>query len=144
MRKLSLVFGIIAMLAGASVQAQRTMGPAPGSGPIRQNIIIQDDEGGGYFSFDGRWGTYVCNVCEYGVIMKGVADVKVDGCFIYVTDNKDGYRLYGAINMCDQVAKFSVEVFAVPTYNNLLPANGFIEYWVDSNLKNNVEECTKK
>ena len=144
MRKLSLVFGIIVILTGVSVQAQRTLGPATGSGPIRQNIIIQDDEGGGYFSVDGRWGTYVCNLCEYGVIMKGVADIKVDGCFIYVTDSKDGYRMFGAINMCDQVAKFSVEVFAVPTTNNLLPTNGFIEYWFDSNLKNNVEECIQK
>ncbi|HKA21423.1 MAG TPA: hypothetical protein VKN18_24305 [Blastocatellia bacterium] len=144
MRKLSLVFGIIVMLAGVSVHAQRTIEPAQGSGPIRQNIIIQDDEGGGYFSVDGRWGTYVCNLCEYGVVLKGVAEIKVDGCFIYVTDSKDGYRMFGAINMCDQAAKFSVEVFDVPTTNNLVPPGGFIEYWFDSNLKNNVEECTKK
>ncbi len=144
MRKLILVFGIILVLAGVSVQAQKTPGTA-GSGPIRQNITIQDDKGGGYFSLDARWGTYICNMCEYGLILKGTAEVKVDGCFIYVTDIKDGYRIFGAINMCDQVAKLSVEVFRVPTTtNDLVPAGGFIEYWFDSDLKNNVEECVEK
>ena len=46
--------------------------------------------------------------------------------------------------MYDQVAKFSVEVFGVATINNLGPADGFVEYRFDSNLKNSVEECPKK
>ena len=57
MRKLSFVFGIIVMFAGVSVSSPKNDRTGAGTRAYSSNIIIQDDEGGGYFSFDGRWGT---------------------------------------------------------------------------------------
>jgi hypothetical protein len=140
MRKLGLALAIITLLAGVSVQAQRNsvkpIQPPPVDFP---NIIIQDDNGGGYFVFDPLSGDYKCNLCEYGIELSGSGEVKIDGCNIYFTSFDNGYRIFGSANICEQQAKCAIEAFKSPKFGfNIDPIR---EYWSDTNMKDNTTEC---
>jgi len=144
MRKIGLILALIVMLAGVSVQAQKkTVRPrlSPPT-PDLTLIIIQDDAGGGYFAFDPISGDYKCVLCEYDYELRGNGTVKIDGCNIYFTVLNDGYRMFASTNICDHQAKCAVEVFAPPDVR--YPIEPILEYWSDSDMRDNTAECKTK
>lgn len=144
MRKIGLLLALIVMLAGVSVQAQKKS-PKPRMTPPTPEmtlIVIQDDNGAGYFAFDPVSGDYKCVLCEYDYELRGTGEVKIDGCNVYLSVLKEGYRMFASTNICDQTAKCAVEVFTAPGFNyNIDPIQ---EYWADSDMRDNTSECVVK
>ncbi len=141
MRKIGLVLALIVLLAGVSVQAQRKS-PKPRFVPPTvevTNIVVQDDNGGGYFVFDPVSGAYKCNLCEYGYVLSGVGEVKIDGCNVYFSDIQKGYRMFASMNMCEHEAKTAVEVFALADFG--FSIEPILEYWTDKDMNDSTTEC---
>jgi hypothetical protein len=112
MRKTGLIFGLIVMLASASVQAQKSLQPriTPPT-PEPTEVVVRDDNGGGYLVFDTKTGTYECNLCEYGYVLSGTGEVKIDGCNIYFYAFEEGYRMFATLDMCGHQAKVGIDMF---------------------------------
>jgi hypothetical protein len=148
MRKISLVFAMIMLLASASVMAQKNnASPAPLIGPTPEPtwVCIQDDNGGGYFMFNLADGSFKCTLCEYNYDMDGVGQVKIDGCNVYFSVLNEKYRMFASLDMCSQQAKIAIEVGGLPSwgYATVTPEAQFREYWSDSNLGDSKPDCTK-
>ena len=143
MRKLSLLLAIIVLLAGVSVQAQKKS-PRFRIGPVDENpkVVIQDDNGGGFFVFDPVSGEFKCVLCEYAYTLSGVGNVKIDGCNIYFSYIEQDYRIFATANMCDQQADLACEVYALK--GSGLSIEPILEYWKDSLMKDNTEQCDGK
>lgn len=142
MRKSGLVLlAMIVMLASVSVQAQKKSAQGRLAPPTfqPQQVIIQDDNGNGFLSFDPASGTYKSNLCEYGYEFSGRAEVKIDGCNVYVSDLQPNYRIFASVNMCDHQAKCAFEVFAVPSLR--FDIEPIFESWADADMRNSKAEC---
>ncbi len=141
MRRTSLVLAIMVMLAGVSVQAQKKSAQGRIAPPViqPQNMIIQDDSGGGFLLFDPASGAYKSNLCEFGYAFSGRGQVKVDGCNVYFSDIQPGYRIFASLNMCDHQAKCAFEVFELPNLG--FDIQPILEYWTDTDMRNNTTEC---
>jgi all-beta uncharacterized protein len=130
---------LIVMLGAAAVPAQKKT-PILRTGPAATdytNVLIQDDQGGGYISFNPTSGVYKCILCEYDYVLHGVGQVKVDGCNVYFSDIQEGYRVFASANMCDRQAKVACEVFRTD-----VEIEPLLEYWADSDMMNNVPDCS--
>ncbi|HXI90461.1 MAG TPA: hypothetical protein VNO24_10650 [Blastocatellia bacterium] len=140
MRKIGFVLALIVLLAGVSVQAQKSPKPLfvpPTVEPT--TIVVQDDNAGGYLVFDPVSGAYKCNLCEYGYVLSGIGQVKVDGCNVYFSDIQGNYRMFASLNMCEHQAKAAIEVFALPTVGFVFEP--ILEYWTDTDMLGNTTEC---
>ena len=148
MRKLTLLLAIITLVAGVSVQAQiKSVKPRiqPGPPPASMKVLIESEQGEGYFIFNPTTGDYWCNLCEYGYELNGTKGVgKIDGCNVYFSVIEDGYHMFASVNICEQQGKCAIEITKMPGINfDIEPIN---EYWSDSDMRNNLGQCepTKK
>ena len=140
MRKISLLFAIIVLLAGVSVQAQKKGGaPLPIGPPVPRQVSVQDQDGGGFIVFDLPTGDFKCNMCEYGLAFGGVGQVKIDGFNIYFTALSEEYSMFVSINVWDKQGKAVMEIFNPPP-GSAVDAN-LREYWTDGNIYNNTLSC---
>lgn len=143
MRKISLLFAIIVLLAGVSVQAQRKSikpGIQPIPPPTSMKVLIQSEEGEGYFIFNPTTGDYWCNLCEYDYELNGTkGQGKIDGCNVYFNVIEDGYSMFASANICEQQGKCAIQITKMPGVNfEIEPIN---EYWSDSDMRNNQAQC---
>lgn len=141
MRRSGLVLAMIVMLAGVSVQAQKKSAQVRLTPPTfqPQQVVIQDDNGGGFLVFDPASGAYKSTLCEFGFVFSGTGQVKVDGCNVNFSDIQTGYRIFATVNMCDHQAKCAFEVFEEPNLRfDIEPIFGSL---VDTNVLNSMTEC---
>lgn len=137
MRKLSLMFLAIVLLAGVSVQAQkknRNQGPT-----VRtpQSVLMQDDAGEGFMLFDLATGAFKCKLCEYGNYYSGVGEVKIDGCLAIFTAAGDGYTMNAYADLCEQKAKCFIELRSKGGFD----IEPYVEILSDSNLRDSQAMC---
>ena len=137
MRKLSLMFLVIALLASVSAQAQkknRTQGPT-----VRtpQSVLMQDDAGEGFMLFDLATGAYKCKLCEYGNYYSGIGSVKVDGCLATFSAVEAGYTITAYADICEQKAKCFVELRSKGGFD----IEPYVEVLSDSNLRDSQASC---
>ena len=137
MRKLSLMFLVIALLAGVSVQAQkkdRTQGPT-----VRtpQSVLMQDDAGEGFMLFDLATGAYKCKLCEYGTYYSGIGSVKTDGCIVTFSAVEAGYTITAYVDICEQKGKCFIELRSKGGYDT----EPYVEILSDSNLRDSQAMC---
>lgn len=139
MRRLSLMFLIIALLAGVSAHAQKKNRGGDTAPPVRtpQTVIMQDDGGEGFMLFDLSTGAYKCKLCEYGYYFTGIGSVKVDGCLATFSAVTDGYTMTAYADMCEQKAKCFVEVRRLKGFD----IEPFVEVLSDSNLRDSQATC---
>jgi hypothetical protein len=138
MKKLSILFALVIMLAGASVQAQKIQ-PAPP--PVSKILSVQDQDGSGYIWFNVVTGEFTCNMCEYGYTFSGKGEVKVDGFNVYLAAVTDSYQIFVSLNMWDSQGKAVMEMFQSPQDKaDLVPIQ---EFWTDLNIRNNSLQCSK-
>lgn len=135
MRRISLVVAMIVLLVGIPVQAQKIQ-PRPIIGPAE--VTIQGENGEGYMVFNLKSGAFKCYLCEYGYVMSGTGEVKIDGCNIYFSAFSDEYNIFASINKCDQQAKVAVELYLKDTRFEIAPV---YESWFDSNLLDSKADC---
>jgi hypothetical protein len=141
MRRIVFCVALVVVLAGVSVQAQKKSAQPRLGAPIvmTTNIVIQDDNGGGYLFVDLMSGEYKGNLCEYGYEFSGVGEVNVDGCSVAFSAIQKGHRVFASANMCEHDAKCAVEVFARADVGfDIEPMLG---YWKDSDMNGNSMEC---
>ena len=142
MRKISLIFAVVILLAGVPASAQKKRKPITLPGPppvVMPNITIQDEAGGGYFILNPSTGEYKCNFCEYNFGVSGVGSVKIEGCAISFSELRDGYRMVASVNICGQQGKVAIEMDSMPDGSS--PYMPMREYWTDLDLRNNTSEC---
>lgn len=141
MRKISLIVAMIALLVGIPVQAQK-IGKGPTGPPTPEPAIevsLKDDGGAGYLVFNLKSGAFTCNVCEYGYVLTGFGEVKVDGCNVHFSAITKDYRMFATVNMCEHQGKTSVAIFSFPESKfDILP---MYEDWSDSDLRDSKPEC---
>ena len=142
MRRISLFFALAVLLVGIPVQAQKhnrpIIQPPPGIRPTL--VLIQGDTGEGYMTFDLRSGAFTCNLCEYNYELKGVGNVKIDGCNVYFSVVTDNYNIFASVNMCEHQAKCAVEVYGIPDKTDIIQP--ITEYLVDSDMLNSKPDCS--
>lgn len=141
MKRISLILAIAVLLIGIPVHAQKNnrpiIQPPPGIRPA--GVLIQGDTGEGYMTFDLRSGAFICNLCEYGYVLKGVGAVKIDGFNVYFSALTDDYSVFASANLFDHQAKCVAEVFRIPDKGfDIQPVT---EYLVDSDMLNSKAEC---
>ena len=140
MRKLAFVLAIITLVAGVSVQAQKSAQYRFGNRPIRpQNIVIQDDAGGGFFVVNPENGEYKCVLCEYAYELSGVGEVKIEGCTLSFSHVEKGYRIFAEADLCRRQAKLACEVFELPNVG--FDIEPILEYWADTEMKDSTADC---
>lgn len=140
MRKIGSIFALMVMLASVSVQAQKEFRPriSPPT-PEPTKIVLQDDNGGGYLAFDPTSGAYECKLCEYGYVLSGTGEVKIDGCSVYFSDFEEGYRMFASLNMCDHQAKAVIEMFSLKDLGyDIEPMS---EEWSDTDMRDDTGDC---
>lgn len=140
MRRLGLMFLIIALLATVSAQAQKKNHDPKPAPPIRtaQQVYIQDDGGEGFMVFDLLSGVYTCKLCEYGYDFSGKGTVKTDGCLVTFLVVRDGYSMTAYANMCEKQAKCFVEVRNAPGGYASDPMQVTMS---DSDLRDSFADC---
>src|SRR6185369_3873300 len=144
MRKISLLFAIIVLLAGVSVQAQKRGGgaPLPIGPPVPRQVSVQDQDGGGFIVFDLATGDFKCNMCEYKYAFSGPGQVKIDGFNVYLSAVTDTYEVFVTLNLWDRQGKAMMEVYSSATDGTGLTTNeGIREFWTDVNIDNNTLNC---
>lgn len=148
MRKISLLFAIIVLLAGVSVQAQKRGGaPQPIGPPIPRQVSVQDQDGGGFIVFDLGTGDFKCNMCEYKYAFGGPGEVKIDGFNVYLSAVTDTYEVFVTVNLWDRQGKAMMEVYSSAPDSSatdragLTPTGGIREFWTDVNIDNNTLNC---
>lgn len=141
MRKISLLFAIIVLLAGVSVQAQKRSGPQPIGPPIPKQISIQDQDGGGFMVFDLSTGEFKCEMCEYNYGFSGPGQVKIDGFNVYLSAVTDTYEVFVTVNLWDRQAKAVMEVYSLTGRTDVTTTEGIREFWTDLNIDNNTLNC---
>lgn len=139
MRKISLLFSIIVLLAGVSVQAQKKGGPQPIGPPVRKQLSVQDPDGGGFIVFDLSTGDFKCYMCEYKYALSGKGQVKVDGFNVYLSAETDSYEIYATVDMWARQGKALMVVYKSP--NDTSDIDPFKEFWTDVNIDNNTLNC---
>jgi hypothetical protein len=103
------------------------------------NIVIQDDAGGGFIDLNPTTGAYKCNFCVSNYVMYGTGQAKIEGCSLYFSDIKDGYRLVISVDLCLQQGKAAIEVDTMPDGTKM----SVREYWTDIDLRNDNMECVQ-
>ena len=142
MRKISLLFAIIVLLAGVSVQAQKKNGPAPIGPPVKNQVSVQDQDGGGFMVFDLSTGDFKCNMCEYKYAFGGTGQVKIDGVNVSLSAVTPEYQVFVSVNMWDRQGKAVMTVFGSGTPVDAQSGmDGFKEFWTDVNIDNNTLNC---
>jgi hypothetical protein len=141
MRKISLVFAIIVLMAGVSVQAQKKnrLQPNPIGPPITSALTLEDQTGGGYIWFDMASGDFKCNMCEYSIEFGGTGQVKVDGFNVYLSAVTDKYQIFVSVNMWDRQGKAVMQVVQSP--DGQKDAGSIQEFWTDLNIDDNLLNC---
>ena len=105
MRKLGLLFLVIALFASVTAGAKKDRRiPAP-SPFTNQLVTIQDDQGEGFMVFDLVTGAYKCKLCEYDYTYSGIGSVKTDGCIVIFGAVGVGYTMTAYVDLCEQKAK---------------------------------------
>jgi hypothetical protein len=138
MQKLSILFTLIVMLAGVSVEAQKK-GISPVAPPVKKVYSVQAQDGGGFLIFDLVSGEFKCNMCEYGYAFGGTGQVKVDGFNVYLSSVTDSYQIFVSINVWDRQGKAVIELFKAPGANyDIQPIQ---EFWTDVNMDDNSLDC---
>jgi hypothetical protein len=148
MKKLIFMCVMIALITGASVQAQKkSIQPIGPPVPFNQTINVEDDATGNFVVFDTGSGKYRFTRCSDGLTITGVGFVRVDGCSITLEDVQPDHRIVVSANECAQAAKAIVERFA-PSPGSLaiapLDVEPFKAFLSDSNLGNNLLDCAPK
>ena len=150
MKKLIFMCAMIAMITGASVQAQKKpIQPIGPPVPFSQTINVEDDATGNFVVFNTGSGKYRFTRCSDGLTITGAGFVRVDGCSITLEDVQPDHRIVVSANECAQAAKAIVERFApFPTSGSLevapLDVEPFKAFLSDSNLDNNLLDCAPK
>jgi hypothetical protein len=140
MKKLSILFTLMVMLAGVSVQAQRK-GIRPIGPPVKKVYSLEDQKTGAFLIFDLVSGEFKVNMCNYGYAFGGTGQVKVDGFNVYLSAVTDSYNIFVSINVWDRQGKAVMELFKDPGgVNDIVPIQ---EFWTDLNIDDNVLDCVK-
>lgn len=138
MRKISLLFAIIVLVAGVSAQAQNGNRIKPIVPPVKRLLTVQDQNGGGFIMFDLVTGEFRCQMCEYKIGFSGPGQVKVDGFNVYLAAVSDNYQIFVTLNMWDRQGKAVMQVFQPGGKNDV---DSIQEFWTDLNIDDNSLNC---
>jgi hypothetical protein len=149
MRKISLIFLMLALLSGVSAYAQksRKTSPQPAQ-PIQttatasQYVYVQDDLGGGFLVINVTDGSYKAKLCDYGYSFSGTGSVKVDGCSVTFSVIQASHTITATANVCDQKAQSFVEVKQIPGVG--FEGDPVFKALNDSNISDSTTECAVK
>lgn len=118
MRRVSLMFLFLTLLAGVSAHAQkiRNPQPQPAQAPVTQAqyVYVQDDKGEGFVVFNVANGAYKAKLCNYNYSFSGIGSVKIDGCSISFSAVQDSHAITAFANICDRQAQSSIQVKKAP------------------------------
>jgi hypothetical protein len=104
-------------------------------------LIAQSDSGHAFIAFNRNTGDYKFTRCSDGVAFSGTGQVKIDGCFIFLEDSRDTYKVIITVNMCAQAAKVFVEAPQSTNTSTGMAIPAMIESFSDSSLSDSAASC---
>ncbi|HJQ70999.1 MAG TPA: hypothetical protein VKA70_18635 [Blastocatellia bacterium] len=130
MRRIGLVCAFVFMLAAISVGAQSTSA----------EFCIQSDDSHAFIVFNRNTGDYKFTRCSDNTAFSGTGQLSSDGCFIFLNDSRENYKVNVTVNQCAQAAKVAIDVPS-PTPINGTSVPQMTEGFQDSNINNNPCGC---
>jgi hypothetical protein len=116
--------------------------PAPESEAVAPvELIVQSDSGHAFVAFNRNTGDYKFTRCSDGVAFSGTGQVRIDGCFIFLEDSRENYKVIITVNMCAQAAKVLVEVPQPTNTSTGVAIPAMSESFSDSSLSNSAASC---
>jgi hypothetical protein len=138
MRRLGFIVALLALLAGASVQAQKSVPPTDKEGEY--DICVQDDVNGYYLLFNSTTGDYEFERCSDGVEFRGVGLISGKGCDLTLEDAGFNRYIFASANLCEQSGKAHIRIFkGLKTTPNIPP---MLESLSDSNMLDDTWDCS--
>ena len=132
MRRIGLVCALgIVLAAAVSASAQSTSA----------EFCIQSDDGHAFIVFNRNTGDYKFIRCTDNVAFSGTGQVRIDGCFIFLEDNRETYRVIVTVNMCAQAAKVFVEAPQPTNTSTGVAIPAMSESFSDSSLSDSAASC---
>ena len=142
-RRVSLMFLVLTMLAGVSANAQKSYNPQPqpAQAPVTeaQSINIQDGQGKGYLVINVASGAYKAKLCSYDYSFSGTGSVKVDGCSVSFSAVQDSHTITAFANVCDRQASSFIQVKQVPGVS--FEVDPVMVSLSDSNISDGLTGC---
>ena len=140
MRRLSFIFVLAILLAGATVHAQKDVTPIPRD--LEYDVCVQDDQNDYYLLFNSKSGDYVFERCSDGVEIQGTGVVSVKDCEIILEHSGFNRYVAAVADTCDQRGKCLVRVFkGIKTIPYIPP---MFEALSDSNMLDDTRDCAGK
>jgi hypothetical protein len=135
---------MMVLMLGVSVNGQK-LGNSKRLPPVityDQDINIEDEVTGSFLIIDPQSGEYKFHRCSDGFSLSGFGVVKIDGCAITFEDLTAGRRVLVSIDECNQLAKASVQTFAIKGQVSEVPL--VKETLSDANMRDNTMSCAPK
>ena len=105
-----------------------------------KETIVKSDGGEAFIVFNTKTGDYKFVRCD-GIAFSGTGQIRNDGCFTILEDNREDYKLLAVVNVCARAGKFSVEVFkAFSTPDGVLVPVMNVGFG-DSDITNSTPSC---
>ena len=116
------------------------IGPPVSDGGSKE-VIVQSDGGEAFIVFNSTTGDYKFIRCD-GIALSGTGQLKNDGCFTMLEDNRDNFRVFVAVNVCLHAAKITVDVpKAFPAQDgSIVPV--IHDSYGDSDLTDSTASCS--
>ncbi|HEX5734564.1 MAG TPA: hypothetical protein VF131_17145 [Blastocatellia bacterium] len=116
--------------------------PAPkGDVTPPTELTVQSDSGHAFIFFNRNTGDYKFIRCADGVAFSGTGQVRIDGCFIFLEDSRDTYRVIVTVNICAQAAKVFVEAPQPTNTSTGVAIPAMSESFSDSSLSDSTASC---
>lgn len=140
MKKISLALALVMLLVGVSADAQKKKGghnitPAP----IRADMVVEDQNGEGFITFNPETSEFTCQMCKYGYVWSGTGKVEAKGLNVYFNAMTDSYRIFVSLNIEDGQGKAVIQVLKDPVTGFAIQP--LADYFNDGDIYNNNLAC---
>ena len=108
---------------------------------VPTELLVQSDSGHAFIVFNTKTGDYKFIRCADGVAFSGTGQVKIDGCFIFLEDSGDTYKVIDTVNICQNAGKVFVEAPKATTTSTGVAIPAMSESFGDSSLSDSTASC---
>jgi hypothetical protein len=133
----------VSFSGGPNVSDPGFIGPPVESGEGAE-VIIQGDSKEGFLVFNTKTGDYKFTRCSDGLAVSGTGQLKHDGCFLSLEDNRPNYKIFANVNFCTQQGKLALTISESFTADDGALVTPSSMAFGDGNLRDSVASCSSE
>jgi hypothetical protein len=130
-------------LATSGAGVPEFIGPPVGGGSPASEVTVKSDRGDAFLVFNPKSGDYKFVRCD-GIAFSGTGQIKNDGCFTMLEDNRENFTVFVAVNVCSSSGKTNVNVFKRFSLSDGSVIPEMNVSYGDSNLTDSTATCDKR